>query len=410
MTRWAKLGLLAVAATAVVLLFGFKILPFAASTAPVKGTTADGNSKPSPEKASGERKLGLAEPLLLPGDKTAPPPRDRIEDAISRGLAFLARTQNKTTGGWVQDVGFKFNDQYEVMVANQDHVGVSALALMAFLAGGHLPGRGRYGDVVERGTDYIIRCVDTDTGYISANETRMYSHAFATLYLAEVYGMTQRADVHEKLQQAVDLTVKTQNRQGSWRYRPYAPDSDMSIAVCQLMALRAARNIGIAVPKSTITRAYDYIERSNYGPGSSRQFNGAFRYMIDQPQARVSFALAAAGIAALLHAGFYEDDMVTRGLRWLKKRVQRPHFSEKFPTYFYWYGNYYAAQVMFIANDTHPGLWDDFYWPMMSRNLIRSQSMDGSWRNDPGPGQVFGTAVASLILQIPYEYLPIFQR
>ncbi|MCA9879166.1 MAG: iron-siderophore ABC transporter substrate-binding protein, partial [Thermomicrobiales bacterium] len=112
---------------------------------------------------------------------------------------------------------------------------------------------------------------------------------------AEIYGMTHRSDVQEKLQQAIDLTVKTQNAQGSWRYRPYAPDSDMSIAVCQLMALRAARNIGLQVPKSTIDRAYDYISKSAYRSGRHK---GAFKYQIDQSQTRVSFALGAAGLAA----------------------------------------------------------------------------------------------------------------
>jgi hypothetical protein len=35
---------------------------------------------------------------------------------------------------------------------------------------------------------------------------------------------------------------------------------------------------------------------------------------------------------------------------------------------------------------------------------------DGSWQCHTGPGDAFGTAVATLILQIPLQYLPIFQR
>lgn len=335
------------------------------------------------------------------------PTAAEIESSISRGLAFLAMSQDPASGGWRQDVGFKFNDRYEVSVASRPHVGVSALALMAFLAGGHQPGRGRYGDVVERGTDFILASVDTDTGFVSANETRMYSHAFATLFLAEIYGMTRRTDVHEKLQLAVDLTVKSQNRQGSWRYRPYSPDSDMSIAVCQLMALRAARNIGIAVPRSTITRAYKYIENSAY-PRNSR-LSGAFKYQIDQEMTRTSFALTAAGVASLIHAGFYDDAMIKTGVNWLKRRLPRLDSNERFPSYFYWYGHYYCSQVMFIAGDREPGLWEAYY-DRMSAELVARQSADGSWQNSPGPGEAYGTAVAAIILQIPYEFLPIFQR
>ena len=333
----------------------------------------------------------------------------KVQQAIDRGLARLAALQDRSTGGWVQDVGFKFNDKYEVQVSGQPHVGVTSLALMAFLSGGHLPGRGRYGDVVQRGVDFVLAAVDDDTGFVSNNETRMYSHAFATLLLAEIFGMTHRADLKDKLQQAVDLTVKSQNKQGSWRYRPFAPDSDMSICVCQLMALRAARNIGIQVPRSTIDAAYEYIRASAYSRESRSRF-GAFKYQIDQPSTRVSFALTSAGLASLYHAGFYDDPMVKPGLQWLKARCRGFGLDQRHRTYFYWYGHYYAAQVFFIAADKNPEIWDDFYWPLIRDELLETQRGDGSWDNHPGPGDAFSTAIASIILQIPYQYLPIFQR
>ena len=34
----------------------------------------------------------------------------------------------------------------------------------------------------------------------------------------------------------------------------------------------------------------------------------------------------------------------------------------------------------------------------------------GAWPNQIGPGEAFGTAMAVLILEIPYRFLPIFQR
>ena len=343
-------------------------------------------------------------PVAAKGE--APDP-NRIREAVDRGLAYLASHQDKESGGWKQDIGFKFNDRYEVTLENKPHVGVTSLALMAFISGGHIPGRGRYGEVVQKGLDYVLACVDADTGYISANETRMYSHAFATLLLAEMYGMTHRADVQAKLQQSIDLTVKSQNKQGAWRYRPHAPDSDMSIAVCQLMALRAARNVGIQVPKSTIDAAYEYINASQWKSGPKR---GAFKYQIDQPGPRISFALTAAGIASLFSAGYYEDKMVAPGVEWLRQNARDFGREENYRTYFYWYGHYYAAQVMFIAADKDKSLWDDFYWPLITRELLENQNADGSWPNSPGPGEAFGTAVACLILQIPNQYLPIFQR
>ena len=37
------------------------------------------------------------------------------------------------------------------------------------------------------------------------------------------------------------------------------------------------------------------------------------------------------------------------------------------------------------------------------------RAADGSWNGD-GIGQVYGTAIAVIILQLPYKYLPVFQR
>jgi hypothetical protein len=46
----------------------------------------------------------------------------------------------------------------------------------------------------------------------------------------------------------------------------------------------------------------------------------------------------------------------------------------------------------------------------MKDHLISDQKPDGRWINDVGPGDVFSTAVACVVLQVPKQYLPIFQR
>jgi len=47
---------------------------------------------------------------------------------------------------------------------------------------------------------------------------------------------------------------------------------------------------------------------------------------------------------------------------------------------------------------------------MIKTMLLQQQRSNGSWPCTVGPGDAFGTAVATLILQIPLQYLPIFQR
>lgn len=359
-------------------------------------------SAPSP------RRDARASPEPAPPPLAAPDPL-QVQAAVDKGLAWLRRTQD-ATGAWIQDVGYKRGSDYVLTQTAKAHVGVTALALMAFLSGGHLPGRGDYGEAVARGTDYVISCVDPESGFITGNETRMYSHAFATLFLGEIYGMTHREDVKEKLQLAVDLIVKSQNAQGSWRYQPFSPAADMSVTVCQIMALRAARNVGIRVPRSTIDRAHDYVDRSAEKRKSSGEYGG-FRYKLDEQgrRNRTTFPLTAAGVATLNHSGIYDHDLVRAGIHFLKGELA--DFNRSFRGhYFYWYGHYYAGQVFFLSSDgDDDALWQ-WYWPQISRDLLSFQDADGSWPNDTGPGRAFGTAVACIVLQIPTQYLPIFHR
>jgi squalene cyclase len=335
--------------------------------------------------------------------------RRQIERAVARGLAWLSREQFPS-GCWIGDEGHKQMDDYVVLHSAErqrregtGHVGVTSFAAMAFLAGGHVPGQGLYASAVERAIEYVLHSCKED-GFITDSSGRMYGHAFATLFLAEVYGMEHRSELREKLELAVDLIVKSQNHQGGWRYNPFVPEADLSVTVSQLQALRAARNVGIRVPKSTIDRAVAYVERSRIPGGPD---GGAFYYKIEGRGAKTktSFTINAAAVTALAFAGIYDFSELEPALRYIEREYA--DLSRYYPDHFYyWYGNYYAAQALFQAGGRR---WERHY-DKVCADLLRRQHDDGSWANSVGPGPVFSTAVACLILQIPKGYLPIFQR
>ncbi|MEO0479265.1 MAG: prenyltransferase/squalene oxidase repeat-containing protein [Planctomycetota bacterium] len=332
-----------------------------------------------------------------------------VRQSVDRGLAYLAETQDPN-GYWRQDVGFKLNSSYSVTNENSPHIGVTALCLIAFLAGGHVPGRGQYGEVIENGLDYVLSQVKPDGQILDAG-SRMYSHAFATLFLSEVYGMTQREDVRRALQSAVNIIVSSQNREGGWRYKPFARESDMSITVCQVLALRSARNVGIAVPAETVVDAERYVRRSAVSRGDMDTFGhfgqfdqgGAFRYQLRE-HSRATFPLTAAGVTTLHAAGIYEDPVIDEAFDYLDGALNRFN-RQNFGHYFFYYGHYYAVQAYYTSGSRFRGYYVD-----IRDLLIREQRPDGSWPCRVGPGHAFATAVSSLILQIPYQYLPIFQR
>ncbi len=333
-------------------------------------------------------------------------------EAAEKGLKVLASSQ-LPNGSWAADVGYKLDNGYQVWEEDASHIGVTALAGMAFLAGGHVPERGPYGEIVSKTIKYILSEIKQD-GFITSNETRMYSHAFATLFLAEVYGMTSKENVKKALQKAVNLIVTSQNKSGSWRYQPHVSDSDMSVAACQVLALRAAHNIGIQVPISTINAAVEYVRQSAIRADDPRwsmgrnSLPGDFRY---QPnlRSRASFPLTAAGITILHGAGVYADADIDLGLERLEQQLY--DFTTTYGTrlgghYFFYYGHYYAVQAFHMAGEER----FKKYLRVVQAELLRMQNKDGSWPNTTGPGSTYGTATACLILQIAKKYLPIFQR
>jgi hypothetical protein len=344
----------------------------------------------------------------------APEQAARCAEAADRGLRWLAEQQGQG-GGWTGHVGHKQQDSYLLLGNalsvdaqrrhNHGHLGVSALCGLAFLSGGHLPDRGRYADTVRRAHDYVVGC-SLENGFLTDAGTRMYSHAFATLFLAEIYGMAATEPAKLALERAVNLIVDCQNEYGGWRYNPFDREVDMSVTVCQLQALRAARNIGIRVPIGTVERALAYVRRSRIeGRGAAR---GLFYYKIygrGAYQKGTEYAINAAALTALSSAGVHDEGLADPVLEFLQREYadvadyHRSHF-------YYWYGSYYAAQAFY----QHGGSRCRRFFARLADDLMAAQLRDGRWRNDVGPGDEFATAVACILLQMPKQYLPIFQR
>jgi prenyltransferase beta subunit len=302
--------------------------------------------------------------------------------AIEKGLKYLASRQ--------QDDGSFAGGAYGRNAA------VVALAGMAWLSSGSTPGRGPYGVQLERATDYLLDHTE-ESGFISVEGAMshgpMYEHGFAALYLAEVYGMSPRDDLRDKLAKAIDLIVRTQNAEGGWRYQPRREDADVSVTICQVMALRAARNAGMRVPNETVDRCIEYVKKC-------QNSDGGFRYMLQGGES--AFPRSAAGVVALYSAGVYEGREIERGLAYVDQHIPRPEMIGMDGHYFY--GHYYAVQAMWQAGGER---WERWF-PAIRAALLSRQQADGAWQ-DPVCSE-YGTAMATIILQMPDNSVPIFQR
>ena len=339
--------------------------------------------------------LALSRPTFVaaqdqpPGPATPAPASDA---AIHRALEYLKSTQ-KPDGAW--EAGFG------------KATSVTSLAVMAFLAAGHIPGQpGPYRDNVERGIRFVLASQRAN-GMLVANTSHgpMYCHGISTLMLAEVVGMTSDPALAEQargaLAKAVKLILSAQaqpknsENTGGWRYQPMSHDSDISVTGWQVMALRAAKSAGCEVPSSNIDRAVEYVKRCVV------KDQGGFAY---QPNQGPNNPRTGTGILALEICGEHLTPEAVAGAEYLLKHP--PRWSSEY----FFYEVYYCSQAMFQMGDKYFLV----YYPKLVSILLAHQEKDGSWLsgdgNDRSGGRNYCTAMAVLALAVEYRYLPIYQR
>ena len=336
--------------------------------------------------------LGAPGPLPL---AAADAPQAGLDGAVGRGLDYLADQQNP-------DGSFGSNQK----------IAVTGLSLMAFLAAGHVPNTqsvappniGRFGGNVRSAIDYLLDHVHAD-GSFDRFDKPMYGQAIATLALAEAYGvdtnLTQRKRTAAALAASVRLILAAQDvpKQeayvGGWRYESGAGDSDLSLSGWNVLALRACRDVGIAVPQSAVSRATRFVMHCWDAQGRG------FSY---QPGGSASAPMTGVGLVCLHVMAAAGDGHAEEAARTLSQ-----HPMDDAPQYPY-YALYYATQGAMQAGDP--------FWQQISRatlaRLLAMQEADGAWPDNPGEsagaGRVYCTSMAVLTLCITYRLLPAYQR
>jgi hypothetical protein len=205
---------------------------------------------------------------------------------------------------------------------------------------------------------------------------------------------------------AAQEVSKPAKLQGGWRYSPSSRDSDLSVSVWQLMALRSAKNDGLDVPGEAIEQAIKFLKNSYASPvnrdGKLRDPVSGFCYT---PGTRHStFTMTSAGLLAMQVCGQYDSPMVAGAAQWLLDHP--PKLNERF----FYYGIYYYAQAMHQVGGEAAATADQ----QVPKLLIEAQRNDGSWLGRGGEekniGYVYATTLAILSLSVRYHYLPIYQK
>ena len=315
----------------------------------------------------------------------------KVQKSVAKGLEWLAKHQGPDGN---------FPDYQD---GNAYPAAMTALAGMAFLANGNTQNRGPYADNIHRAMMFCMSQAQP-SGLIAAsadfNSRPMYGHGFSLMFLATAYGMETDEKLRPQLRKviinAIQLTAQAQSQFGGWTYSPGGGDEG-SVTVTQMQGLRAAQNAGFTVPKGTIEAAVKYLELCR-SPGGGIEYSygsgGGPR-----------LAISAAAIATLYNAGEYDSKLADECLNWVWKQFEPLGNNWSKGGGHDYYTHLYAAQAFYQAGDKY---WND-YFPHARDQLLSQQQGDGSFNGD-GIGPVYGTSVCMIILQLPYKFLPIYQR
>lgn len=307
-----------------------------------------------------------------------------VDPAVQRGLDALMRLQAADGG-------------YDACA------GVTGLAGLALLASGSTPVRGPHAAACARAVEHLLARQDRATGYLGHDLGRMYGHGFATRFLATAYGSAPDARLRPALAAAVDLIVTAQAADGSWSYDPDGRAGDVSITVCQVLALRSAWDAGVGDARSVAAceRAVAFVRRL------ARSADG-YAYSIASPDPRRGLAAlprAAAAATCLAAAGDAAagDALVGPALA-LVRRYAVEHAAGGRHR---WYGLHYAALALAMSGTpADRAAWRDEVVPA----VLAMQREDGSWPGFEGPGPGYGTAMAIGVLLAHDGYLPDARR
>ncbi len=334
----------------------------------------------------------------------------QVEQSINRGLEFLAGRQ-------------RADGSFESRASGQP--GITALAVIAFLSRGDMPGQGPHGERLTRAIDFVLRC-QRDDGLLSyaapgafhvhdgATHAGNYNHAIAGLMLGEAYGMCSDHQ-NDQIRKAIEAGLAFMRGQqlkpkrqridrGGVRYirKRTSIDADLSVTSWQIMFMRSALNAGFDVPREHVDEALGFVKRCF---DDQRQ---TFIYGHSPIDSQPTRGVAGGGIVCLSLSGEHDSTMARAAGRWILQQSFDQYNRGAGP---YHYGAYYCSQAMFQLGGEY---WEQFY-PRLVRSLTRFQRDDGSWDIEQNiNGNTFGncytTALCVLALTPPYQLLPIYQR
>jgi hypothetical protein len=353
------------------------------------------------------------------GSSPAPsgPMSAQSEQAIERGLAYLAGTQNDD-GSW------SLQGHGDPVLVRSD-TAATGLALLAFQGAGYTHRQHQYADTVGRGLRWLMNVQKQDGDLyrledpVSNRNVAFYSHGIAALAMSEAYGMTQDEEVKAAAQASLDFIARTQNKlRGGWRYSSQV-SSDTSVSGWMMMALKSGQLSGLEVPQKTYDGIEQWLDQAQVSPTQADRYRYD-PFAPDTPTQRhgrnPTPTMTAVGMLMRMYGGWKRDnpDMKSAAQYLLNYKPSMGTRANPQRDAYYWY---YATQVMFHMSGETWNSWNNSLSPLLLESQVKDGQRAGSW--DPylpiediwskHAGRMYVTTMNLLNLEVYYRHLPIYE-
>lgn len=314
------------------------------------------------------------------------------EEAVKLGLEWLKKNQGRN-GLW------RLDGPYRDGGGADNPAAATAMALLAFQGAGNTHKEGPFRKEVEKGWAALLALQDRDGMFAHNGRERLYTQAQCTIAICELYGMTKDASFKKPAQLAVDYAVRTQSREGGWRYTP-GEDADLSVTGWFVMALQSARMAGLDVPSPTLDKISAYLDTVSTENGS--------RYFYRSGEQTPTVTMTAEALLCRQYLQWSrKDPRLQDGVDYI---LQNPIDWAGDKNVYYWY---YATQVTHHMEGEHWKKWNEVMRTVLPKRQEKTGSEAGSWSPDNDrwglfAGRLYETCLCIYMLEVYYRHLPIY--